>query len=261
MQFYNLIVAVILAILITALFYLQFRNKKLSQAIELKAMQQQKELYLLQAIIKGEENVRSRIAYELHDGITSRLAAIKLHLSSINHYDDLSGKENFQQGMRLLDEASQEIRKTSNALMPLALIQSGLDEALRRFCNSICYSKTIKIQYDSWGEIDRFNHQFELSVFHIFQELIDYLIRHFKPGEILVQLTQQKKLLSFSLECADVHFINYMYEENRVLRNLQTCIKAINGKSEIHLSEKEGIFAYIEFDVSELKKGIDLVYE
>lgn len=258
---YYTLAALALAILIAALFYLKVRYKRLAHEKEIKSIQQQKELQLLQALMQGEEKERNRIAKDLHDGVAGMLAAVKMHFSSIPSADDLLHTEGYQQGMKLLNEATQEIRKTSHNLMPEVLIQHGLDEALNRYCNSVNNSKALQIQYDSWGETDRFTDSFELSVYRIVQELINNIIKHSKATQAIVQLTQQDNLLSICIEDNGVGFSTANGTDGMGLRSLQSRIKAMNGKMEMQSSEQNGVSAYLEFDVSALKKEAALQYE
>lgn len=254
---YYSIAALIVALLIIALIYLQSRYKKQAHEREVKSLLQQKELHLLQALMQGEEKERSRIAKDLHDGVAGMLAAVKMHFSSITTSDNLLHSEGYHQGMKLLNEATQEIRKTSHNLMPEVLLQHGLDEALRRYCNNVTNSKTLQIQYDSWGEIGRFNDGFELSVYRIIQELLNNIIKHSKATQAIVQLTQQNDVLSISIEDNGIGFTNENNKEGMGLRSLQSRIKAMNGKLEVEASEQSGVSAYLEFEIADLKKEIE----
>ena len=251
---YNTLAALLVALLIVALLFLRARNKKRLHEKEVRAIQQQKELQLLQALMQGEEKERSRIAKDLHDGVAGMLAAVKMHFSSVPAADELLETEGYRQGMKLLNEAAQEIRKTSHNLMPEVLLQHGLDEALRRYCTNVTNSRTLQIQYDSWGEVDRFNDGFELSVYRIVQELINNIIKHSKATQAMVQLTQQENLLSISIEDNGVGFEKDGAAEGMGLRSLQSRIRAMNGKLEMEATEQSGVSAYLEFEIADLKK-------
>jgi signal transduction histidine kinase len=156
--------------------------------------------------------------------------------------------------MKLLNEATLEIRKTSHNLMPEVLLQYGLDEALRRFCANVNNSRGLHIQYDSWGGIDRFADSFEISVYRIVQELINNVLKHSMATQAIVQLTQQGNVLTISIEDNGVGFADEASREGMGLRSLKSRISAMNGKLEVASSEQSGVSAYLEFDVTELKK-------
>ncbi|MBO9683448.1 MAG: tetratricopeptide repeat protein, partial [Flavisolibacter sp.] len=239
---YYTLAALVVALLIVAILFIRSRHKKRMHEQELKSIHQQKELQLLQALMQGEEKERSRIAKDLHDGVAGMLAAVKMHFSSLPGADNLIQSEGYQQGMQLLNEATQEIRKTSHNLMPEVLLQHGLDEAIHRYCNNVNNSKVLQIQYDSWGEISRFTDSFELSVYRIVQELVNNIIKHSKATQAIVQLSQQDDLLSISIEDNGVGFSNNdAGKDGMGLRSLQSRIKAMNGKMEVESSQQSGV--------------------
>jgi signal transduction histidine kinase len=259
---YHTLAALIVALLIVALLFIRSTHKKQMHEEELKSIHQRKELQLLQALIQGEEKERSRIARDLHDGVAGMLAAAKMHFSSMPGADDLMQVEGYQQGMKLLNEATQEIRKTSHNLMPEVLLRQGLDEALRRYCNAVNNTKFLQIQYDSWGQISRFSDSFELSVYRIVQELVNNIIKHSKAAQVIVQLSQQEDLLLISIEDNGVGFPgNNASKDGMDFRSLQSRIKAMNGKLEVESLQQSGVSAYLEFEIADLQKERSAVYE
>ncbi|MGN6617163.1 MAG: tetratricopeptide repeat-containing sensor histidine kinase [Ilyomonas sp.] len=249
------IAGIVLTGLIALIFFLQARNRKKAFALELNALQKQKEIYVLEALMQGEEKERSRIAKDLHDGVAGTLAAAKMHLSSIVHHtQNLLQSDNYRQSVQLLDDATNEVRKTSHNLMPEVLLQYGLDEAMRRYCNNIS-NQNLTVQYDSWGDVQRFYNSFELTVYRIVQELLNNILKHSKATEAMVQLSHQNNILSVTVEDNGIGFIN---DDTRTtgmgLQSLRSRIKTMNGKLEIETSPGNGVSAYLEFDTTGLIK-------
>lgn len=249
------IAGIVMTGLIALLFFLQARNRKKAFALELNALQKQKEIYLLEALMQGEEKERSRIAKDLHDGVAGTLAAAKMHLSSIaNNTQAFLQSDNYRQSVQLLDEATSEVRKTSHNLMPEVLLRYGLDKALRRYCNNIS-NHNLLVQYDSWGELQRFHTSFELAVYRIVQELLNNVLKHSKASETMVQLNHQNNILSVTVEDNGVGFINDDEPTAGMgLQSLRSRIKAMNGKLEIETSKGNGVSAYLEFETTGLQK-------
>ena len=251
--------ALLVALLIAALIFVSYRNKRKQHLRELKAIQQQRELQLLQAVMQGEEKERSRIAKDLHDGVAGMLAAVKMHFNSIAlNVGGVLQTEGYQQGIRLLDEASQDVRKTSHNLMPEVLLQHGLDEAIRRYCNNVTSSSKLVVQYDSIGEMGRFVDSFELSVYRIVQELLNNIVKHSKASEAIVQITFQQQLLSITIEDNGIGFSNDGQQKDGIgLKSLQSRVKAMNGKIEFDSTVGQGLNAYLEFETAGLEKKIE----
>jgi signal transduction histidine kinase len=246
----------VVAVLVVALLFFRARHKKRLHQKEVKAIRQEKEIHLLQAVMQGEEKERSRIAKDLHDGVAGMLAAVKMHFNSIAlHVGGVLQAEGYQQGIRLLDEASQEVRKTSHNLMPEVLLQHGLDEAIRRYCNNVTNSSKLLVQYDCIGELGRFIDSFELSVYRIVQELLNNIVKHSKASEAVVQITYQSELLSITIEDNGIGFSKEVNaKEGMGLKSLQSRVKAMNGKIEFDSTAGQGLNAYLEFETVGLTK-------
>lgn len=246
----------IMAILSALLIYVHFRNKKKLHQEQLQTIQKEKELQLLQAVMQGEEKERSRIAKDLHDGVAGMLAAVKMHINSIaTDMSEVKYTEGFQQGMKLLDESSQEVRKTSHNLMPEVLLQHGLDEAVRRYCNNVSNSSRLKLEYDVIGDTPRFIDSFELSVYRIVQELLNNIVKHSKASEAIVQLSYQPGILTIAIEDNGIGVSKEDgIKDGMGLKSLQSRVKAMNGKIEFESTSGEGFNAYLEFETLELER-------
>lgn len=244
---------VVILLLVATMFYFQGRNRKRAFAFKLQAMKQQQEIEMLQAMMRGEEKERSRIAKDLHDGVAGILAAAKMHLRGIvNREKQVENSEDFRQTMSLLDDATIEVRKTSHNLMPEVLLQHGLDEALRRYCTNVS-NDALTIQYDSWGELERLNNTFELSVYRIVQELLNNIIKHSQATEAIVQLNHREGVLSITVEDNGVGFEMNENSSNGIgIQSLLARVDAMNGKMEIDSKSDQGVSVYIELETTGL---------
>ncbi len=240
----------LLMLLVAAVIYIQGRNRKKAFALKLEALQKQQEIDRLHALMQGEEKERSRIAKDLHDGVAGMLAAAKMHLRSIVHRErQVELSDDYQQTVKLLDDATGEVRKTSHNLMPEVLMLHGLDEALRRYCGNIS-SHRLKIQYDSWGESTRFEGGFELAVYRIVQELLNNVIKHSQASEVIVQLNHQAHILSITVEDNGIGFVKGAPGTGLGLQSLASRAGVLNGKMEIDTQPGEGVSVYLEFETA-----------
>jgi signal transduction histidine kinase len=250
---YYTLAALIVALLIAALFYIRFRNKKRIHQKEIQSLQQQKEIQLLQALMQGEEKERSRIAKDLHDGVAGMLAAVKMQLSTDE--EELKSLKGYNKALQLLNEATAEVRKTSHNLMPEVLLQHGLDKALRRYCNNIS-SESLQVHYYFIGEEQRYVDSFELSVYRIVQELLNNIFKHSKATEASVQLSVQDTILSISIEDNGIGFPKQPSQNGGMgLDSLKHRIHALNGNIEVNAETNGGVNAYLEFDTAGLRKS------
>lgn len=250
---YYTLAALLVAVLIAALFYGRYRNKKRIHQKEIQSLQQQKEIQLLQALMQGEEKERSRIAKDLHDGVAGMLAAVKMHLSTVDNEPEQP--KGYKKALQLLNEATAEVRKTSHNLMPEVLLQHGLDKALRRYCSNIS-SESLQVHYYFLGEEQRYIDSFELSVYRIVQELLNNIFKHSKATEASVQLSVQNTMLSISIEDNGVGFSKQPAQAGGMgLDSLKHRIHALNGNIELNAETGGGVNAYLEFDTAGLRQS------
>ena len=255
-RFYIVLAGFLIASFLIIILIMQSRNKKLLHARQLRSVHQKKELQLLQALMQGEEKERNRIAKDLHDGVAGMLAAVKMHFSNLTpRENEVENQAGYRQGMKLLDEAVHEIRKTSHNLMPEVLLQHGLDKALARYCNSISHASTLLIQYDAIGNISRYVENFELSVYRMLQELLHNIIKHSGASEAIVQISEQYNMLAITIEDNGIGFDQDNVDATGMgLLNLQARVKALNGRMDLQTGIGSGVNVYLEFEIAELKK-------
>lgn len=252
----------LVALLVALLIALHFRNKRKLHQRQITGMQQEKELHLLQAVMQGEEKERSRIAKDLHDGVAGMLAATKMHISSITSVvEGIDQNPGYRQAMQLLNEASHEVRKTAHNLMPEVLTRYGLDEALRRYCSSISNEKRLKVEYDFIGTPARFLSSFELSVYRIVQELLTNVLKHSNASEAIVQVSLQRDCLFITVEDNGIGLTGQHAGEGGMgLHSLRSRVQAMHGKMDLENNGQNGVSAYLEFDITEVKNETDLHY-
>lgn len=244
--------AFLIALSVAAFLIVRQKFKRKQYQRQMQSIQQEQELHLLQAVVNGEEKERSRIAKDLHDGVAGMLAAVKMHFSTIADVKALQQIDGFQQGMSLLNEATQEIRKTAHNLMPEVLLAHGLDEALQRYCANISNTK-LQVQYDAWGELVRYKQSFELAVYRIAQELLHNIVKHSNASQAIVQMSVQGHLLSLTIEDNGIGFYDDAKAKGTGIQNLQQRVRAMNGKIDIDGTGGSGVSAYLEFDTKGLE--------
>ncbi len=164
-------------------------------------MEQRQEIEKLKALMEGEERERSRIAHELHDGIGSQHSAMMLYLHSIqDKYKELGRTEEMQQVVRLLKETADELRGTAHNLMPELLQQQGLEIAVKTFCERISKSRALKLDFFSYGDMNRLEKSFALVLYRIVQELVQNVVKHAFATQLTVMLTLIDEQISITVE-------------------------------------------------------------
>jgi two-component system, NarL family, sensor kinase len=152
-------------------------------------LKKEKEVALLDASIRFQEEERFRLAADLHDDAGPLLATVRLYLS-----DEFVAKTKPEQlravhdAKQIIDEAIQLIRSLSHKLQPPTLKNFGLEVACTDILSKIHGSGMIRTS-SSFLEYKRMPEEDEMLVFRVIQELINNILKH--SGSKFIHLTQQ----------------------------------------------------------------------
>lgn len=200
----------------------------------------QKENEVMQAMINGEEIERKRIARDLHDGIGSRLSALKMKLSH-SYFD------NFGDITQMLNTAIIELRQVSYNLLPETLLKLGLELALKDLCHSLETNK-VSINFIS-NEIQKtISESNQITIFRIIQELINNALKHSNCTEIVVDCSQNENLFLITVEDNGVGFNPDSIDEFTGLgfKNIKNRIALMNGKLSVNSSNNSETSVNVE---------------
>lgn len=192
-------ILIISALGVLALFFLRRQQKLIAHQQSVIAQQQirQLELKSLRAMIEGQENERSRIARELHDGLGIQLSRIKLFVEAHQEYLPLSVKDPLNQ---FLDEACTETRLISNNLRPYALSTFGLIPALEDLIQKLNLVNETKLILEHYGEIPDLVDEASVMLYRVVQELLNNALKHAHAHTITVQIMANEEALLVSVD-------------------------------------------------------------
>ncbi len=137
------------------------------------------------SLIQGQQNERTRVGRELHDGIGIMMSAVKMKLSSLKTTDKTE-KEKLTQIGNEVDAICHKIRLFSHTLLPPTLKKYGLQVALKDMLEQFKQQQKVKLTYN-------FNIPDNLSF--VSQQLIYDILQHFvlyfsdsKPTQINISI-------------------------------------------------------------------------
>lgn len=206
---YVLLTVVVLSGLIGILIYRNMRHRHyileqhgMLNKQRIQELEKEHQLVAMQSVLKGQEEERSRLAKDLHDGVGGLLSGVKLSLSTMKGNVFLT-EENAQSVNNVivqLDHSIAELRRVSHNMMPESLIKYGLKEALENYCENLNLSGKIKVQLQAYGMEKRMEQNTEIVLYRIVQELLNNTIRHADAKNVLIQLSQSDDTFNLTVE-------------------------------------------------------------
>lgn len=200
---YILIGAAISLFLVTMLSYRNYQQKQKIQQQKITDLETQQQLTATEAVLKGEEKERTRLARDLHDGLGGMLSGIKYSFNTMkgNLIMTQGNAQAFERSMDMLDSSIKEMRRVAHNMMPEALVKFGLDTALKDFCNDVNLTGVLRISYQSIHvENVMFEQTTAIAIYRIVQELINNTIKHSGAENAIVQLTKADNVLTLTVE-------------------------------------------------------------
>lgn len=231
------------------------RNKLLLRSQQLKEqriteLEQERKLVAAQSVMKGEEEERSRLARDLHDGVGGLLSGVKLSMSNMkgNVFLSEENARSFENVISQLDQSIAELRRVSHNMMPEALIKYGLKEALENYCENINLSGKIDVQLQTYGMERRMEQSTEIIIYRMIQELLNNVIKHAGARNVLIQLVREEAHFNLTVE-DDGKGFDTKENENRTgagLANIKARAEYLNGNVDIVSKIGEGTSVNIE---------------
>lgn len=189
--------AMILLAISIVVFILYYQRKVQLHQLEIKILNDQKQLELIQASLQGEEEERMRIALELHDDVCITLTSLKLFIKAMSeHKADANLAIEAQE---ILDESIIKVRNISHKLQPAMLQQLGLHASLDSFATLINNMNKVEMSY-SGKLLPRYPENIELAVYRMVQELTNNIIKHANAKAIHLNTQHQANKLQIILD-------------------------------------------------------------
>lgn len=251
---YFLAGAVLALLTIGILAYRNYKHHQNLQKQRIVELETEKKLAATEAVLKGEEQERTRLAKDLHDGLGGMLSGIKYSLNTMkgNLIMTPENAQAFERSMDMLDSSIREMRRVAHNMMPEALVKFGLDTALRDFCNDINQSGALKVTYQSFGLTEiQINDITAITIYRIVQELVNNSVKHAGARTSIVQVAKTDGKIAVTVEDDGIGFNTAILRHEKGIgwNNIQNRVEFLKGKLDINSQQGKGTSVHIEFNV------------
>ncbi len=251
---YILIGSIATLLIISMLTFRNYRQKQRLQQQRISELETERQLSATEAVLKGEEQERTRLAKDLHDGLGGMLSGIKYSFNTMKENLIMTPENHraFERSMEMLDSSIKEMRRVAHNMMPESLIRFGLDTALKDFCSDITQSGALTITYQSINMDNiKLDQTISITIYRIVQELINNTIKHAKARTALVQIARTDEKLAVTVEDDGVGFDTTLLERSKGAgwSNIQSRVEFLRGTMEVRSDKANGTSVHIDLKV------------
>lgn len=164
--------------------------------------------YLVDRMVRVQEDERQRVAHEIHDGLTQTLIAINHHLQAYSRDfapQDEEGLGRLERILQLAHSAVEESRRITFGLRPTVLEDFGVAVAIRSEVEALNEQGMHIYFTDALGE-ERLPEVVEITLYRIVQEALSNVRKHARVDSANVVLERDVSEIRLSISDQGVGF-------------------------------------------------------
>lgn len=194
-------------------------------------------------LMDAQEKERARLARELHDDLSQRLALLSVRLEA------LKGTPVYGEGKREIDhliadiqDLTTDVHRISHELHPAKLRQLGLEAALRGFCREIARAHALKVSFSATNVPRELPNHVSLCLYRVAQESLQNVVKHSRARSADVELFAEGDELILVISDDGLGFdpLGRSVHESLGLTSMQERVIATNGTVAIISSKETG---------------------
>jgi signal transduction histidine kinase len=218
--------------------YLQRSRKQLKVARD-------RQMQLSGMLINAEEQERSRVASELHDDFSQRVAILALGLENAQQATPAALNEVHEQLRELLNSTMQlgdDLHTLSHRLHSSTIESLGLVPALTALCKEFTVQQGVRVDFTS-DEVPRaIDPDAALCIFRIVQEALRNVKKYSgaKEAEVDLQMPGERLELSVRDRGRGFDLANMPGNEGLGIRSMEERVRLLHGQFEIHSQSGKG---------------------
>ncbi len=152
---------------------------------------EQEVLSLSDKLIYTQEQERSRIARELHDGLGQQIAALSISVASLKRQipeQDTEGRERMVRLQQRIAAIAEGVRRISHDLHPAVLELAGIVPALRSYCRQFSSDNGVAVSLEAGENFEQISADAALCLYRIAQEALQNVAKHSGAKEARIEL-------------------------------------------------------------------------
>lgn len=195
-----------------------------------------------QELIRAQEQERTRIAKDLHDGLGQQITLIKMKAQNSDQAELTT----------LAHTALEEVRSISRDLYPVTLTKLGLTNSIEQLLLELDEETDLFVSV----EIDDVNTSFDeaeaLNFYRFIQESTNNVLKHASAKTLIVNINKQKDGIKVLIKDNGIGFeVSNMIKQNSLgLKTMAERISMLKGNLSISSKREEGTSILVQIPVS-----------
>ena len=160
-------------------------------------------------LIEAQEQERARIARELHDDLSQRIALLEISLEQFaQKMPELTSdaRNQLHHISRVASEVSSDLHNMSHQLHPSKLDLLGLVATVAGYCREISAQQDVQIEFVHHGVAAQIPKDLALCLFRIVQEALRNVVKHSGAAEAKIELSGAGNQIDLCISDAGVGF-------------------------------------------------------
>jgi signal transduction histidine kinase len=215
----------------------------------------EKEQYQAEVIqqLQANEQMRSRIARDLHDDIGSTLSSIGI-LSQVVENQMGENSDSVKDMVKRIGESSQKVQRSlSDIVWTTKQTEDNFDNVLvkmKEFTSEMLEMKDIfyKFNVDSLPNV-KLSPSKQYNFYLIYKEAINNIVKYSEADEVTIDLNQQEGSLILNITDNGIGFDEEKIKSGNGLGNMRKRTESLGGEIEIHSKRTEGTTVRLEIPV------------
>ena len=199
---------------------------------------------LNERLMKAQEEERSRIAGELHDGVVQQMTTVNtlLGVATMQVPPDSRAKATIDKVQDIVMGMGSDVRHLSHELHPGLLKEAGLPEALCSYCKEFSTTRGIPVTCEADSGVQELSPGTALALYRIAQEALGNAAKHSRAKQVRVRLIRADEVVSLIVSDDGVGFVlGRPGDSGGVgLVNMRERVRYLNGTFELDTQPGRG---------------------
>jgi signal transduction histidine kinase len=193
-----------------------------------------------EALLKGQNIERKRVAQELHDNLSAKISGIRMRLEAIEpDFKAEKHKQIYDSSVIALAEVYTDVRLISHNLLPAELETKGLALALENLTTELNSLGKTHFSLKIGQTVGRFTSKIEYELFSVVLELSNNIMKHSEAANAIIALDKIDHQLVLSVGDNGKGIQEKVNESGMGMKNIRSRIENLRGK--LQIINQEGV--------------------